>query len=90
MLGEAAVEGALGAGLAVSLKRLYLDPYGPNYRNEIAHGADDPSEHQFQASMLTALGILSVALRAGDRAPAPIDQGRRLPSSPRVARPVSA
>jgi hypothetical protein len=63
MLGEPAIEGALGAGLAVSLKRLYLDPYGPNYRNEIAHGADDPSEPQSQWAMLTALAILSVALR---------------------------
>jgi Domain of unknown function (DUF4209) len=62
-LGEADVEGALGAGLAASLRRLYLDPFGPNYRNEIAHGAADPRERQLEWARLTAFGILSVTLR---------------------------
>jgi Domain of unknown function (DUF4209) len=63
MLDEPAVEGALGARLSVSLKRLFLDSYGPNYRHEIAHGAADPSENQSPSAMLTALAILSVAAR---------------------------
>jgi Domain of unknown function (DUF4209) len=63
MLDEAAVEGALRPGLAASLRRLYLDPFGPNYRNEIAHGAADPHEKQLEWARLTAFGILSVALR---------------------------
>jgi hypothetical protein len=63
ILAEAAVDGALGAGLAASLRRLYLDPFGPNYRNEIAHGAADPHEKQLEWARLTAFGILSVALR---------------------------
>ena len=62
-LGEADVEEALGAGLSASLRRLYLDPFGPNYRNEIAHGAADPRERQLEWARLTALAILSVALR---------------------------
>jgi hypothetical protein len=63
MLDEPAVDGALGTRLSATLKRLYLDPFGPNYRNEVAHGADDPSENQFHLAMLTELAILSVALR---------------------------
>jgi hypothetical protein len=63
ILDEAAVEEALGPGLAATLRRLYLDPFGPNYRNEIAHGAADPREKQLEWARLTAFGILSVALR---------------------------
>jgi hypothetical protein len=65
MLDEPAVVMALGAGLAMSLRRLYLDPFGPNYRNELAHGATDPAENQTASALLTALAILSVALRLG-------------------------
>jgi hypothetical protein len=65
MLDEPAVVDALGARLAMSLRRLYLDPFGPNYRNELAHGATDPAENQTASALLTALAILSVALRLG-------------------------
>lgn len=65
MLDEPAVLEALGAGLAMSLRRLYLDPYGPNYRNELAHGASDPAENHAASALLTGLAILSVALRLG-------------------------
>ena len=65
MLDEPAVVEALGAGLATSFRRLYLDPFGPNYRNELAHGATDPAENHAASALLTALAILSVALRLG-------------------------
>lgn len=63
MLANAAVVGALGAGLSISLRRLFIDPYGPNYRNEFAHGAADPNESQAALARLAALATLSVALR---------------------------
>jgi len=57
------VEKALGEGLTMCLRRLFVEPYGPNYRNEIAHGAAQPGESQRQAARLAGLGILSVSLR---------------------------
>lgn len=43
--------------------RMFLDPSGPNYRHEIAHGAADPAEDASPFALLTALAILSVAVR---------------------------
>jgi Domain of unknown function (DUF4209) len=63
MLANAAVVDALGSGLAMSLRRIFIDPYGPNYRNEFAHGAADLSESQAATARLAALATLSVALR---------------------------
>jgi hypothetical protein len=75
MLADPAVVDALGAGLTMSLRRLFIDPYGPNYRNEVAHGAADPSESQAGPARLAALATLSVALRLALR-----NRGR--PSNP--------
>jgi hypothetical protein len=77
MLDEGAVKSALGPGLANSLRRLFLDPYGPNYRHEISHGAAEPSERR-EAALLAAFGILSVALRLAST---------RFPDTPDASKP---
>ena len=63
LLGDEAIAAAVQPRLAVALSRLYVDPYGPNFRNEVAHGAADPGGEYTGASTLTALAILSVAVR---------------------------
>jgi hypothetical protein len=63
LLGDKTIAAALQPRLAVGLSRLFVDPYGPNYRNEVAHGAADPGGEYTGASTLTALAILSVAVR---------------------------
>jgi hypothetical protein len=78
MLANAAVVDALGAGLGMSLRRLFIDPYGPNYRNEFAHGAADPNESQAASARLAALATLSVALRLASFP-------REQPSDPTIA-----
>ncbi len=61
IMGEA-VEG-LGEAVVLGLRRLFVDPYGPNYRNEIAHGAADPRRGRTQDATLVVLALLSVTLR---------------------------
>ena len=63
LLDDAIVSSALGQALATALRRLYVHPYGPNYRNDLAHGAMDPSASHDAVALLTTLAILSVALR---------------------------
>lgn len=62
-LGEPLVRQALGPALATALGGLFIDPYGPNHRNEIAHGASDPADDHNAIAFLTTLALLSVALR---------------------------
>jgi hypothetical protein len=63
VLADPKVEEALGPSLALALRRLYVDPYGPNYRNDVAPGAMEPSQDQAQVALLTTLAILSVTAR---------------------------
>jgi len=63
LLSDGAVAAALQPRLAVALARLFVDPYGPNYRNEIAHGLVEPDGDYFGPATLTALAILSVSVR---------------------------
>lgn len=75
----------LGEALSGSLLRLFVDPLGPNYRNEIAHGALDPGSDATPAAFLTILAILSLLVRTAahrgksDAAPSgvepPVDTG---------------
>jgi hypothetical protein len=66
MLADPGVSRALEPRLATALKWLFVDPYGPNYRNDVAHGAADPEGDWSGPAMLTALAILSVARRLKD------------------------
>jgi len=66
MLADPGVSRALEPRLATALKWLFVDPCGPNYRNDVAHGAADPEGDWSGPAMLTALAILSVARRLKD------------------------
>lgn len=63
ILDDEEMEAALGMRLAMALRRIFVDPYGPNYRNELAHGAADPTTDLSGVCMLSTLAILSVASR---------------------------
>lgn len=60
---EAEASIALGPALSSSLIRLFVDPFGPNYRNEIAHGAVEPNGDSSPIALLTLLAVLSVTLQ---------------------------
>ena len=63
MLDDKKMEVALGPRLAIALRRMFVDPYGPNYRNELAHGAADPMADLSGVCLMSTLAILSVAWR---------------------------
>jgi hypothetical protein len=63
MLDDKKMEVALGPRLAIALRRMFVDPYGPNYRNELAHGAADPTADLSGVCLMSTLAILSVAWR---------------------------
>lgn len=63
MLGDQAIAQALGAPLAQTLSAVYVDAFGPNYRNETSHGARDPADDHQGPALMTVLAVLSVAER---------------------------
>jgi Domain of unknown function (DUF4209) len=62
MLADPTLSKALGDRLAVAPRRLFSEADGPNYRNEVAHGAADPRHDLGGAALLTTFAILSVCL----------------------------
>jgi hypothetical protein len=64
MLADDRLDQALGDRLAVAIKRLFSDPNGPNYRNDIAHGAVDPERDLSGATWLAMMAILAICLRS--------------------------
>lgn len=63
LLADPKVEEALGPSLTLALRRLFVDPFGPNYRNDVAHGAMEPSQDYAQVALLTTFAIMSVSAR---------------------------
>ena len=61
LLDEPLLVDLIGESLAFCLKALFESPGGPNWRNEVAHGALDPSlDHQL-AARATLFAILTLA-----------------------------
>lgn len=63
MLSRHEVLDALGPRLGEAMRRLFVDPYGPNYRNETSHGLMDPAGSVDGAALLTAVAIMSTCVR---------------------------
>ena len=63
LLADGGVSEALGPRLTFALERLLVRPWGPNYRNEIAHGMMQPDADLRQVALLGVLAVLSIGVR---------------------------
>jgi hypothetical protein len=64
LLDESAVSDALDEGLADGIRRLFVDPFGFNYRNDVAHGAAAVDADHLGTAWMALMAILTVARRA--------------------------
>jgi hypothetical protein len=85
LLADPSIRAALGEDFAVELGWLFTSEFGPNIRNNVAHGAADMANAEFP-STVTLMAILTVADVLASSAipiePAPSDAERRLDNEP--------
>lgn len=69
MLEEPSVREVIGDDLAYCLTAVFDSPHGPNYRNNVAHGALPANSDCLVAATLAPFSILSIARRLRDMDP---------------------
>jgi hypothetical protein len=62
LLDEASVRAVIGADMASELKAIYTSPFGPNLRNNLAHGALDLNPDRSGAALASLMALIAVSL----------------------------